>query len=408
MALDFPANPINGQVYDSYVYNSTVGAWQAREDSRTVAILSSTVPTSANPGDIWVNTNDGISFVYYDDGTSAQWMELLPSGVPLLNTKANVDSPIFTTSVAGPYFHATANGTAQNFRVGDDVWLGDINVANTMSIRGVANAANAYIVFGSGDNTSLGRSGTGALTYGGNTVWHSGNDGSSSGLDADLLDGVHASSFAQLSGATFNGNITANAGGGDGLYVKPGSLDHAYISYFARTATPNTRTAYMGFGQAGNNNFTIANEIASSQIILSSAYVRMPNQPSFCARGVSNPTGTRSVYLFDQTIDFNIGSNYNSSTARFTAPVAGIYFFEFHLFGVPNTRYLATINKNGSGLQEYTQEQPNGAGTAQGYGSIDGKIVMSLAANDYVTVSGSATVIGTNNIYSSFSGYLIG
>lgn len=90
MALDFPANPTNGQVYDSYVYNSAVGAWQAREDSRTVAILSSTVPASANPGDIWVNTNDGISFVYYDDGTSAQWMELLPSGVPLLNTKANL------------------------------------------------------------------------------------------------------------------------------------------------------------------------------------------------------------------------------------------------------------------------------------------------------------------------------
>ena len=34
-------------------------------------------------------------------------------------------------------------------------------------------------------------------------------DGSGSGLDADLLDGSHASAFAKLSGATFTGTVTA-------------------------------------------------------------------------------------------------------------------------------------------------------------------------------------------------------
>jgi hypothetical protein len=33
------------------------------------------------------------------------------------------------------------------------------------------------------------------LTYNGNIVWHAGNDGSTSGLDADTLDGIEASSF---------------------------------------------------------------------------------------------------------------------------------------------------------------------------------------------------------------------
>lgn len=37
------------------------------------------------------------------------------------------------------------------------------------------------------------------LKYGANTIWHSGNDGSSSGLDADLLDGKHASDFENSS-----------------------------------------------------------------------------------------------------------------------------------------------------------------------------------------------------------------
>jgi hypothetical protein len=34
-------------------------------------------------------------------------------------------------------------------------------------------------------------------------------DGAGSGLDADLLDGIHASAFALLSGATFSGTVTA-------------------------------------------------------------------------------------------------------------------------------------------------------------------------------------------------------
>jgi len=34
-------------------------------------------------------------------------------------------------------------------------------------------------------------------------------DGSGSGIDADLLDGSHASAFARLSGATFSSTVTA-------------------------------------------------------------------------------------------------------------------------------------------------------------------------------------------------------
>jgi hypothetical protein len=67
------------------------------------------------------------------------------------------------------------NGNGTNFRLGDDAWMGDINLANTFRIQGVQNAANAYIVFGNGDTTALGRASTGALTYGGNTVYHAGN-----------------------------------------------------------------------------------------------------------------------------------------------------------------------------------------------------------------------------------------
>ena len=46
---------------------------------------------------------------------------------------------------------------------------------------------------------------SGSMLIGGSTVWHAGNDGAGSGLDADTLDGVQGSAYAQLSGATFTG-----------------------------------------------------------------------------------------------------------------------------------------------------------------------------------------------------------
>jgi len=43
-----------------------------------------------------------------------------------------------------------------------------------------------------------------SMTIDGHTVWHSGNDGSGSGLDADKLDGLHASQFARKTSLTIN------------------------------------------------------------------------------------------------------------------------------------------------------------------------------------------------------------
>ncbi len=85
MALDFPSNPSDGEVYGSYTYNLVKGVWQGTEESAAVAVTSPIRPTTANPGDIWVNTSTGIAFVYYNDGNTSQWMELLSSAVPTVN-----------------------------------------------------------------------------------------------------------------------------------------------------------------------------------------------------------------------------------------------------------------------------------------------------------------------------------
>ena len=63
--------------------------------------------------------------------------------------------------------HAGNNGNGTNFRVGDDLWLGDINVANTMRLMGQQDNTQAYIRFGSTNTSSLGVSGSGPLSWGG-------------------------------------------------------------------------------------------------------------------------------------------------------------------------------------------------------------------------------------------------
>ena len=82
MALDFPANPTDGEVFDAYIWNAAKGVWQGVEESSAVTITSPVAPTTGTPGDLWFNSSTGILFTYYSDGTSAQWVEVLSSAVP--------------------------------------------------------------------------------------------------------------------------------------------------------------------------------------------------------------------------------------------------------------------------------------------------------------------------------------
>jgi hypothetical protein len=70
----------------------------------------------------------------------------------------------FNTVTAGT-FAGTLNGSGQNFKVGDDAWIGDINLSNTIGLKGQQDATQAYLVFGTTNTQTLGRTGAGALTY---------------------------------------------------------------------------------------------------------------------------------------------------------------------------------------------------------------------------------------------------
>lgn len=198
--------------------------------SRTITINGTALDLSANRswtvGDV---RTDG-SYANPAWITSLAWSKI--TGAPAFltaeaDTLATVTGRGNTTStyISVDYVIATNNGNGTNYRVGDDAWFGDVNLANTVRLMGIQNNANGYIIFGNGDNTALGRAGTGALTYGGNTVYHSGNLTNLNQLTngPGYITGnqtITLSGDATGSGTTSIGVTLANSGVVAGTYTK--------------------------------------------------------------------------------------------------------------------------------------------------------------------------------------------
>jgi len=78
VAINFPANPSNGDTHAGFTYSSSVGAWKATAGVSTT--LSNTAPTSPSNGDLWWNTNTSKLYISYDDGSSTQWVQAAVPG----------------------------------------------------------------------------------------------------------------------------------------------------------------------------------------------------------------------------------------------------------------------------------------------------------------------------------------
>lgn len=157
------------------------------------------------------------------------------------------------TSVFNGLIRARNGGTGgagEKLQIGDDASLYATGVAATVAIRGQADNTQGYIRFGT-DTNALGWNSTSGFTYGGNTVYHSGN--------------LNISNFALLTGAAFQGNvsttgqlISTQAGGVAPLQVTSSTLvtnlnadllDGQHGSHYLNWANfSNTPTTVAGYG----------------------------------------------------------------------------------------------------------------------------------------------------------------
>ena len=149
----------------------------------------------------------------------------------------------------------------------------------------------------------------------------------------------------------------------------------------------------------------------------SSGNVTMPSQPAFHATSTGSGFGHDSIMVFN-TAHVNTGSHYNTSNGKFTAPVAGVYFFYHKNIGTSSSTVIRVkVYYNDSIFTAYktpSTRQDTSTGNDYAEGVIN--FVVSLSANDTIKL-GTFADDSSSGIYNDnsggqgfnyFGGYLIG
>ena len=133
-------------------------------------------------------------------------------------------------------------------------------------------------------------------------------------------------------------------------------------------------------------------------------YVTMNRQPVFSAYRNGSNVADSTVIVWTNTTT-NVGSHYNTSNGRFTAPVAGKYFFSVFAMGV-STDGAFGIRARLNGTPSGTTWAYTNVGT--GYKTLNMSFVMTLNATDYIEImTQGGTMHSTANFHNNFCGYLV-
>lgn len=173
----------------------------------------------------------------------------------------------------------------------------------------------------------------------------------------------------------------------------------------------STQTGYAGanslnLGTIAAHNLGFITNNTERMRIDSSGYVTMPYQPAFHAvRNAGNVSST-GIFICN-AVTYNDGSHYNSSTGRFTAPVAGRYQMNFFVLAQSGNSFDFFIRVNGS-LYPGMDIRCNSA--IGGNFTLSCSAVLKLSANDivdpFIQYYGSGPIYGSG--LNGFSMYFLG
>ena len=206
---------------------------------------------------------------------------------------------------------------------------------------------------------------TGSLMYNSDKIWHSGNDGSGSGLDADLLDGTQKSGLLTSVASTAAANLSVTVGGTTksvaDLYAT--YLD-GYINYTTITVGGDADTYYpvviqgpSVFYPALLLNITRAyNETAPDSWNTSThkgglTLCILWNSSKVWDGNGSGVTGTTNVLMLRETYCTMVGGMISSTSGLVVWLRGGTA--TYHIYSDRGVRNIATVYLNG-----FTDSQP--------------------------------------------------
>lgn len=252
MALDFPSNPTNGQVYDNFIYSSAKGTWKSLSAGASPSIITNAVisATASNATTVPLTVNGAVS----QSANLQEWKD--SSG--LIKAKINKSG---ATMVRNLESYNTASDV-RTFFIGDDL-AGQVEIGRTDGV-----AAEPYIDFHSGATV---------VDYDSRII-ASGGNGTVGGGNLSLYGKITMPNQPCYYG-------TINAYGSSSNY------------YPATTDTFN-----IGFSKSGNNRLTISSAgkyyIAAQQLVNTagtSCYFNIYKNGATVAYAYSNADDTYDV-----------------------------------------------------------------------------------------------------------------
>ena len=256
------------------------------------------------------------------------------------------------------------------------------------------------------------------LTLGGAIIQGTFTDGGGIGFNRNPASGVHIGDSSlrrfQVNGpdSTFGDFLQVQS------YDSSGSHQGNVTIQDGNVTLPNLYVEDdIGHSGDGNTYMSFESDLlsiytgGSHTLKLSSGNVTKPSHPMF---GVARNAGYLSddqVWVCD-TVDTNIGSHYDSSNGKFTAPVAGTYFFTGSVMTHDSSSNVTQVSwsfrKNNSSVKDFIQHKINDV-----HCRVDGSIIMTLAANDFVTLfvndsNTSSGWAGSQHVQNHFGGFLVG
>ena len=265
---------------------------------------------------------------------------------------------------------------------------------------------------------------TGQFVVGSNPTVNSGNivhiEAPTSFNSGETIVNIEGNNAAAAARIVLHNNNTGGSAYNEILGADAGGQSTSSIRFYNTDQSNNY--GEIAFGTRNQSGVPPVDRMRISK----EGYVNKPYHPAFCATrsGASNIQlhQNSNIDVDFPTKDFDNSNSFNTSNGRFTAPIAGKYYFgvQFYCgFSVTSVRVMhASWRKNGSlsheadlfgGIGNFGNSSMN-----HYHPTTNAHVMLELAAGDYVTFNtGTNSFIGSGNTYlygskgSRFFGYLV-